>query len=680
MTQNREVFFPMNTLRLPGADPAIPPWLPLEEANAIFNSSITLVVKSARDCTQNCEYMPDDKGKMTCYMYVKDGWQNEPEFMDLDIVGNLARAAGAHKEKYPEADINVVLHGGEPLLMGVTRLEETLRILRTTVTGAIRIQTNATLLSEAVLDICDQYGVMVAVSLDGNRKANDRRRLTHRGKSTYDMVLKGINLLNSPKYGHLFSHIYGVIDIANDPLEDVYEPLAAYGVPMDLLLPHATWKSRSRDDTGTPHADWMIRIFDVAYARAAEEGLRYTGVRLLDAIIDSLSDPRDDNPNAKVVANEVLPGLRPIRTITVDTGGNLGEADTLLAGGLSQMGGMNIARTSLARALMHPAMLPRARNDQSAILGQLSEECQRCDMVQNCGGGFYYDRQKEGSFDNPSVYCLDLAKLILHVAAAAQLRKRKENFQKYGRKQDSPASLPVASSTAPAESYRLTHRYGAEDFSLYDRGLPVVVDRGVLSLRDEYALLLKMADVALHRERIPLDLAEVGAVQGWLDEQANDFEEAIRDEGMIFDADPTQFRIAGTRPQSMVWHARRAPDGAVMGVTKVQRLAESTDVVIKALAVHPEAQGRRIGSLLLSKAIQSIGTAGRTIVYVDERNAAGMAFVRSVGFEDTGGVREVALLGQFPVRQREMVLAFDARRAALDALRHRVTGFVSGAM
>jgi uncharacterized protein len=46
----------------------------------------------------------------------------------------------------------------------------------------------------------------------------------------------------------------------------------------------------------------------------------------------------------------------------------------------------------------------------------LCEECRECPVVRVCGGGNYAHRYRAGrGMLNPSVYCLDLFKLIRHI-------------------------------------------------------------------------------------------------------------------------------------------------------------------------------------------------------------------------------------------------------------------------
>jgi uncharacterized protein len=75
--------------------------------------------------------------------------------------------------------------------------------------------------------------------------------------------------------------------------------------------------------------------------------------------------------------------------------------------------GLDVFRHSLDDVLDEPLI----RQRQSGADG-LGPTCGRCPLVAVCGGGLFAHRYAAGSgFRNPSVYCADLAALILHVRA-----------------------------------------------------------------------------------------------------------------------------------------------------------------------------------------------------------------------------------------------------------------------
>src|SRR5258708_11881575 len=82
----------------------------------------TVLLKVASRCNINCDY---------CYIYRMGdaGWSRVPKFMTPQTVAATAAALRTLYEDQGRA-FAVVLHGGEPLLLGVERLGKTLRALR----------------------------------------------------------------------------------------------------------------------------------------------------------------------------------------------------------------------------------------------------------------------------------------------------------------------------------------------------------------------------------------------------------------------------------------------------------------------------------------------------------------------------------------------------------------------
>ena len=96
------------------------------------------------------------------------------------------------REAREEPAVNVVFFGGEPL--------SNLPLIRTVVDYAgqagqasgkqvaFALTTNATLLSDPVIDYLDSRGFGITVSIDGPREVHDRNRLTRGGQGSYTVV------------------------------------------------------------------------------------------------------------------------------------------------------------------------------------------------------------------------------------------------------------------------------------------------------------------------------------------------------------------------------------------------------------------------------------------------------------------------------------------------------------
>ena len=150
-----------------------------------------------------------------------------------------------HATGHRLADVFVVLHGGEPLLVGQHEMRALLDVLvsqlRPVTRLDLRIHSNGLLLDEQWCALFREYGVKVGVSLDGDQAAHDRHRVFADGRGSYFQVLDALALLRRPENRQFYAGILCTVDLANDPVA-VYRALAAQEPPnLDLLLPHATW-------------------------------------------------------------------------------------------------------------------------------------------------------------------------------------------------------------------------------------------------------------------------------------------------------------------------------------------------------------------------------------------------------------------------------------------------------
>jgi uncharacterized protein len=303
-----------------------------------------------------------------------------------------------HARQHGLPDIEVILHGGEPLLTGAGWLTELVESLHTQVQAQVNIslQTNGTLLDRPMLQALRRLGIRVGVSLDGDADATGRHRRYANGRNSFDDVAKGLNLLDSPEFRDSYSGILCTIDVHNDPVA-TYEALLKFNPPaLDLLLPHANW---SCPPPGSGYADWLISVFDRWYCAPGQE----TWIRLFGELIQLvLGQPG---------AIEGL-GLLPSTLIVVETDGSIKQLDSLSSAypGAADTG-LRVNTDAFDAALDHPTTVARQIGADA-----LSPQCQACSVMKICGGGLYPHRYRSGQgFRNPSVYCDDLMRLITHV-------------------------------------------------------------------------------------------------------------------------------------------------------------------------------------------------------------------------------------------------------------------------
>ncbi|WP_369380260.1 radical SAM/SPASM protein FxsB, inactivated metallohydrolase extension form [Streptomyces sp. cg36] len=369
-----------------------------------------IVLKVHSRCDLACDH---------CYIYEApdQSWRTRPKAISDEAISRTARRLAEHAGRHVLPSVSVILHGGEPLLAGPARLRRVCEELTAALDGVaeldLRVHTNGIQLSPRYLDLFDEFGLKVGISLDGDRAANDRHRRFADGRTSHPLVLRAIDLLQQDRYRHLFLGLLCTIDVANDPVA-VHDALIALDPPrIDYLLPHATWDAPPPRPRGsrTEYAEWILAAFD----RWEEQG-RPVPVRLFESVLSTL--------NGGPSLTESL-GLAPTDLVVVETDGTLEQVDSLKSAydGAAATG-FDVFRHSFDDVAAHPGVRVR----QLGLAG-VGPECRSCPVVRSCGGGLYThryrsSREAEGrdAFEGPSVYCDDLAALVRGVEARTAAR------------------------------------------------------------------------------------------------------------------------------------------------------------------------------------------------------------------------------------------------------------------
>jgi uncharacterized protein len=318
--------------------------------------------------------------------------------MQVPTVERAALRIAEHARAHGLAEVEICLHGGEPLLAGPHRIEQILDRLEAVlgpVTGTrLAVQTNGVLLDRDWLDLFARRAVAVSVSIDGDAQTHDRHRRTRRGLDSHAAVRDALRLLDSPRHRPVYAGLIAVIDVTADPAAFLDALFEHHPPRADLLLPHATWA-----DPPPPAGDWLVAAFDHWYAHRP-----LVPLRSFDALLDLLLG---GGPGCELL------GLDPLGYAIIDTDGAYRQTEALHAAydGAAATG-LSVFDTSIDELLRHPGYAAR----QSGLDG-LADQCRACDLVRVCGGGHYAHRYRPGhGFANASVYCEDLQQLIEHAA------------------------------------------------------------------------------------------------------------------------------------------------------------------------------------------------------------------------------------------------------------------------
>jgi uncharacterized protein len=355
----------------------------------------SFIVKVAARCNLACTY---------CYEFFAhdQSWRSRPPHMSVETARQTGERIGAHAAANHLGQVSIMLHGGEPLLVGPRRFKALLEAIKAGVADRAEIlfgvQTNGLLLNEDWLQLVELWQIDVGVSCDGPPAIADRLRVDHSGRGSGAGLERALSLLS----GHpQFSGLLCVIDPHSDPIA-VWRYLASWAPPLvDFLLPHKTWAAPPydlSDDEAAPYADWLIRVFDDWMLHAPQIPIRYFEELLTRSLGGSGS-------------LESL-GEEPVNLLVVNVDGEYEGVDSLKAARPGAwVTGLNVVEHEVQAVFENELVALRQSGGT-----QLAEECRSCRLRRECGGGYLPHRyHPERGFRSPSIYCRDIMKLTDHL-------------------------------------------------------------------------------------------------------------------------------------------------------------------------------------------------------------------------------------------------------------------------
>jgi len=331
-----------------------------------------------------------------------DNWSHMTKFMTSETVGATFRSLH-DVASYQDKPFSIVLHGGEPFLLGPKRLEYFLAGIRKVLNEdyPVSIQTNGILITNEILDICSTYKASVAVSIDGPKLVHDRLRVGHDGKGTFDDVVRGIELLKAHADAlFLNAGLLAVVDPKSDPAE-VYQFFKDIQAPsVDFLYKdgnHDRLPDGKSSIDSVEYGQWMLQLLEVYL-----QDVSPVPIRVLDDMLKVLM--------GGFVSKEGL-GVTNFGIIIIDTDGTIMKNDTLKSSfnGADKFDKpINVLDEALIDFINSEAF-----QQYREMQRPTSKKCLSCPQLNICGGGMILHRWSSiNGFDNPSVYCSDQLHLI----------------------------------------------------------------------------------------------------------------------------------------------------------------------------------------------------------------------------------------------------------------------------
>ena len=360
----------------------------------------TFVVKIASRCNLNCSY---------CYMYNLEDqtYRNQPGRMSLEIAQRMAERIRSHTARHGSSAVHIILHGGEPMLVGMKHIHDWLEVVRRELEPSLRtfmsMQTNGVLVTDEWIDFLAEHRVGIGISYDGPKYVHDRFRLHHDGRGSYDEVVAAIERLKKhPRGCEIFSTVMSVVDVDLDPHE-AWNDFKSLGIKgFDINLPHSNHLHPPKDGRWT-YRDWLITLFDIWF-----DDPEYHSFRYFENIVRGLLRYPYSTDNI---------GGKPVGVLVIETNGDYEGTDALKCTeeGMTKLG-RNVMTDEIDALYENPFV---ARLQQADI--PLCETCQACPASNVCGGGYvphrYYSHERgvlQAGFGNPTVYCDAIYGLVEH--------------------------------------------------------------------------------------------------------------------------------------------------------------------------------------------------------------------------------------------------------------------------
>lgn len=325
-------------------------------------------------------------------------YKKQPKFMSAEIVNHVIEKTKNYIQKYNKKEFSFIFHGGEPLLASkqffidfVTKVNELKKELPD-VSFFFDVQTNGVLLDKKWIALFKSLEIAPSISVDGTKKAHDMFRVDHKGNGSYDKVFKSAQLLREEMD---YADIACVINTNESP-EEIYTSFKKMNASyVNFLIPDYTHDNFPFDKNKTTMADWLIALFDI-WIRDAN---RFK-IPLFLGLLNSLMRITEDAKNESTV-------------LVIETNGEIEAIDSLKACGHGfTKTGLNITSNNL-EDIQNTSLGNLYFNDLNS---KLCNQCLQCPLNEICKGGRLVHRhRKSNGFNNPSVYCNDLIKLIAHV-------------------------------------------------------------------------------------------------------------------------------------------------------------------------------------------------------------------------------------------------------------------------
>ncbi len=363
------------------------------------------VVKVTSHCNLNCSY---------CYLYNMgdDTPVSQPKIFSNKLMDALIEKVKIHCRENGIREFHFAFQGGEPLLARREFYERFVDVandaFRRMTRPTFSIETNGVLLTEEWSNLFAELNIEIGLSLDGQKETNDQYRPDLKGRGSYNKAVKGLRAAIKNNFHKETLKILCVVNPETDPLSSYAHFKQLQAGHLDYFLPAGNYDRQSGrvkvlDEKTTAYADWLIAVFN-EWNNDADPSKPEIGI--FRRIIQSLSGPNERG---------IFGTNRSSAPLFIQTDGRLTAQDSLISCG-SGFTKTNLNILTHGLSSLEETMFGKLYFNSHS---QLNKRCLACSFKHVCQGGELHTRySSENGFNNPSIYCRDILKLITHVQNA----------------------------------------------------------------------------------------------------------------------------------------------------------------------------------------------------------------------------------------------------------------------
>lgn len=346
------------------------------------------IIKPTHNCIMSCKYC-----------YIED---DKTMVMRVESLENVIKKTFEYSPlRKTSSIVDFIWHGGEPLMAGIGFYKRAIRLQQKHNNGikyTNSVQTNGVLLNNLWIDFFKSNGFQISISIDGPKRINDRSRLYRDGRSTFNRVMKVINMV---KKADIPMGVCVVISKQNkDDVDEIYNFLANEKLNFNVIpLNRCGSALKNYNDLGLAPQEYAlpwIRMYN-RWFYAGNSDYVYCSDFVFKTAAVLTGTPKDC----------IGVGKCSFENVSVNPEGFVYPCATLTEDIKWQYG--NINYSTLEELMKSPAA-------QHALSRKTHSGCTKCKWQHICNGGCVARAVKfHGEIDARDYYCPSLYKIYEHI-------------------------------------------------------------------------------------------------------------------------------------------------------------------------------------------------------------------------------------------------------------------------